>query len=183
LLNTEANNEAEDGTLVAVHIHGWKNNADRERREGDFARFREIIKHDAVVNSEDRAFSTDRIAGIYLGWMGDTSNVPIQEQLTFWDRRRAAGRIASIQMKETLLRIMEATSEHHGLTSVIAALDAMQVLRRVDLPMLGPISRQREADAAQLAQQILHTSVLPMDAIGNGGQDLSGIQTGHRLPV
>jgi len=78
-----ANAEANDGTLVAVCIHGWKHNADPRKRTGDFAKFRETIVRDAADDPADRSFRTDRIVGIYLGWRGDTSNIPVHEQFTF----------------------------------------------------------------------------------------------------
>jgi hypothetical protein len=80
----------------------------------------ETIVRDAADDPADRSFRTDRIVGIYLGWRGDTSNIPVHEQFTFWDRRSAAERVASVHMKETLIRIMEATKEHPGSKCFIA---------------------------------------------------------------
>jgi hypothetical protein len=110
----DANSRANDGTLVIVYIHGWKNNADPTLPDGGLARFRESVLAEATRNPADRPFAADRVIGVFLGWRGDSSNVPIQEQLTFWNRRQAGERIASINMQETLLRIMETTKQHPG---------------------------------------------------------------------
>ena len=110
----QSNREARDGTLVIVYIHGWKNNADPHDQEGALAQFRETVRRDAARNPADRPFAADRVVGVFLGWRGDTSDVPLQEQLTFWDRRRAGERVASLHMQETLLRIMDATKAHPG---------------------------------------------------------------------
>lgn len=83
-------------------------------RKGRLARFRESVRMNAARNPTDRPFAADRVIGVFLGWRGDTSNVPLQEQLTFWDRRQAGERVASAHMQETLLRIMRATKERPG---------------------------------------------------------------------
>jgi pimeloyl-ACP methyl ester carboxylesterase len=108
------NEEAEKGTLVIVYVHGWKNNADPNRRDGDLAGFRETVAETAKVQHEATGQLADRVIGVYLGWRGDTSNVPVQEQFTFWDRLRAAERMNSINMREALFRIMRATKERPG---------------------------------------------------------------------
>lgn len=106
-----ANEEASEGTLVLVYIHGWKNNADPNHENGSLERFRQTVLATATRDRDDRPFATDRVVGVFLGWRGDSSNMPLQEQLTFWDRRQAGERVASIHMQETLLRIMQATKE------------------------------------------------------------------------
>lgn len=110
----ESNRQAKDGTLVVVYIHGWKNNADPADPNGALARFRDSLRGNAAENPEDRPFAADRVVGVFLGWRGNTSNMPVQDQLTFWDRRRTGERIASVHMHETLLRLMEAAKEHPG---------------------------------------------------------------------
>lgn len=109
-----ANEEASEGTLVLVYIHGWKNNADPNHENGSLERFRQTVLANATRDRDDRPFATDRVVGVFLGWRGDSSNMPLQEQLTFWDRRQAGERVASIHMQETLLRIMQATKERAG---------------------------------------------------------------------
>jgi pimeloyl-ACP methyl ester carboxylesterase len=108
------NDEAEQGTLVIVYIHGWKNNADPGRRKGDLAGFRANVAATAKAQHEATGQLADRVIGIYLGWRGDTSDVPIQEQFTFWDRLRTAERMASLNMREALFRIMRTTKERPG---------------------------------------------------------------------
>jgi hypothetical protein len=110
----DANCAADDGTLVIIYVHGWKNNANPDAKDGALARFRESVRGNAARNPADRPFAADRVVGVFLGWRGDTSDVPVQEQLTFWDRRRAGERVASAHMQETLLRIMRATKERPG---------------------------------------------------------------------
>ena len=110
----EANRLAQDGTLVIVYIHGWKNNANPNDPDGALARFRESVRANAASNPAERPFAADQVVGVFLGWRGDTSNLPVHEQLTFWNRRQAGERVASVHMQETLLRIMTATKQRAG---------------------------------------------------------------------
>jgi len=110
----DANRAAQDGTLVIIYVHGWENNANPDDPDGALAQFRETIRENAARRPGERPFAADRVVGVFLGWRGDTSNMPVQEQLTFWDRRRTGERVASVHMQETLLRIMQATKDHAG---------------------------------------------------------------------
>lgn len=111
---TRASEESGGGTLVIVYIHGWKNDADPDDPDGALADFRATVAANAARNNGDRPFAADRVVGVFLGWRGDTSDVPVHEELTFWDRRQVAERIASVHMQETLLRIMAATKDRPG---------------------------------------------------------------------
>ncbi len=102
------NAESEHGVFVIPYIHGWQNNADPRRRSGDLVRFREELARIASEFAAAAGGTPDRLIGIYLGWRGATSRAPIRKQLTFWDRRATAERVASLNMQEALFRIMGA---------------------------------------------------------------------------
>ncbi|MHC4810694.1 MAG: hypothetical protein ACYTEV_10055, partial [Planctomycetota bacterium] len=85
---TREPDESGDGTLVIVYIHGWKNDADPDDPDGALADFRATVRANAARNTGDRPFAADRVVGVFLGWRGDTSDVPGHEELTFWDRRQ-----------------------------------------------------------------------------------------------
>lgn len=93
----DANDAADDGTLVIVYIHGWKNNADPTDANGALAQSRESVRANAERHPADRPFAADRVVGVFLGCRGDTSDVPVQEQLTFWDRRRTVDRLDHVR--------------------------------------------------------------------------------------
>lgn len=103
------NVESERGVFVIPFVHGWKNNADPRQKSGDLVRFRELLATSASELAAADNERPDRVIGVYLGWRGATSRVPIQKHLTFWDRRITAERVVSLNMRETLFRIMEAT--------------------------------------------------------------------------
>jgi hypothetical protein len=108
------NAEAEDGVLVVVYIHGWKNNADPDDPRGALDRFRRSVIANAEAQRSESPIAVNHVVGVFLGWRGDTSDIPIQEQFTFWDRHAAAERLVSLNMRETLFRVMQATKERDG---------------------------------------------------------------------
>ncbi len=105
------NAESLDGVIVVPFVHGWKNNADPDLPDGDLAQFEGRLAGIARTRlGADGA--PPRLIGVFLGWRGATSRIWLQEQLTFWDRRQAAERMASLNMREAMFRIMRATGEN-----------------------------------------------------------------------
>ncbi|MEM7199634.1 MAG: hypothetical protein AAF628_05170 [Planctomycetota bacterium] len=103
------NKTAERGVLVVLFIHGWKNNANPTR--GDLANFRLEVVRIAEQQYRRGTPHPDRVVGVYLGWRGLTSRLPIYKELTFWARRLAAERVASLNMREVLFRVMATTKQ------------------------------------------------------------------------
>jgi len=71
----------------------------------------DALREAARTQHELPGRNADRVVGVFIGWRGDTSDLPLLDQTTFWDRRRAAERVVSLQMRETMYRIMETASE------------------------------------------------------------------------
>ena len=102
------NEESESGVLVVIFVHGWKNNADMSRKKGNLASFARSLEHIGMTARDADGESPDRVIGVYLGWPGDTSRLPVHREMTFWSRQNAANRMASYSMRETLFRVMSA---------------------------------------------------------------------------
>lgn len=102
------NAESKRGVFVILYVHGWHNNADPNQKRGDLVRFREELATIATEFAAGTGRTPDRVIGVYLGWRGATTRVPIQKQLSFWDRRNAAERVVSLNMREALFRLMAA---------------------------------------------------------------------------
>lgn len=101
--------EAERGVLVTPYVHGWQSNADPGQVRGDLFSFRQQLAETSVRLASGDSALPDRIIGVYLGWRGATIRLPFFRELTFWDRRAAAERMVSLNMREALFRIMEAS--------------------------------------------------------------------------
>ncbi|MEM7624013.1 MAG: hypothetical protein AAF333_00130 [Planctomycetota bacterium] len=110
----QRNAEAERGVLVSVFIHGWTHDADPHRPGGDLSGFRENLAWVAQRIEHGDGLPPDRVVGVYIGWRGATTRFPVAKQLTFYDRRWAAERMVSHDMRETLVRIAAATKSRPG---------------------------------------------------------------------
>lgn len=96
-----------NGILVVVYIHGWKHNADWQRERGGLRMFAGQLAETARGLSPAGELAADRVVGIYLGWRGRVLRGPLSN-FSFWNRRAAAERVASINMRETLFRVIHA---------------------------------------------------------------------------
>lgn len=75
--------------LVITYVHGWQNNAE----SGDVDKFSKLIKRWQHAEAIRRAGFN--VVGVYLAWRGKLTPVPVLKELTFWNRKAAAERIAS----------------------------------------------------------------------------------------
>lgn len=103
------NAEAQRGVLVNVFIHGWTHDANPDRVEGDLNQFRLDLAHVAAKLKAQTTPGPDHVIGVFIGWRGATTRLPLAKQMTFYDRRWAAERMVSHDMRETLFRVTEAT--------------------------------------------------------------------------
>ncbi len=89
--------------LVVVFIHGWKNNASDS--SGNVWGFRQVL---ATLSLQ---FGKTPVLGIYIGWRGAVTGLPILKEFTFFDRRLKSQSLPNAQMVETLTKIMKASHE------------------------------------------------------------------------
>ena len=75
--------------LVITYVHGWHNNAG----SADVSRFSQWLSE--LSKTEAIRASGFRLIGIYFGWRGELTTAPIIRQLTFYNRKAAAERLAS----------------------------------------------------------------------------------------
>ncbi|MEL6498981.1 MAG: hypothetical protein AAFZ67_02595 [Planctomycetota bacterium] len=104
----ERNAASERGIMVVTYTHGWQNNANPRSEKNDLARFRAGMVELSHELRAEGGSAPDHVVGVYLGWRGVTNRFPVWSSATFWNRKAAAERVASYQMRETLVRITEA---------------------------------------------------------------------------
>jgi hypothetical protein len=88
---------------LVVYVHGWKHDAqanDRNVRE-----FRTLLQSLAIQDSERPEAERYRVVGLYVGWRGGSVPLPLLEELTFWDRKSTAKRIAGGSVQELFVRL------------------------------------------------------------------------------
>jgi hypothetical protein len=110
------NEESEHGVVLYQFIHGWKHNASRE--EGEESRLAWFEKQVAgLAERSDRGLGRDPgarrpVVGLYIGWRGRTYSLPLLIDASYWNRRVAASRVASMRLLEVLYRTANAANEH-----------------------------------------------------------------------
>ncbi|NHZ73498.1 MAG: hypothetical protein GWP16_03400 [Nitrospirae bacterium] len=110
-------------TLVLLFVHGWQNDASQ----------REDRKKDNNVEGFQRLLSTTRqllrragegpdevaLIGVYLSWRGRSTDVKLLQPLTFYSRRGAGQRVASVSTTEAILRVMATAKKNPLSTGVV----------------------------------------------------------------
>jgi hypothetical protein len=122
LNHLERLNQSEDGIALVLFVHGWNADASpREEKEGPGTvyRFRALLDRlDRGIRREvpDREIP---VMGVYLGWRGRVSSVPLVREASFYNRRAAAERIAGAPTTEAIYRILIAGRENPASRSVL----------------------------------------------------------------
>jgi hypothetical protein len=105
----EHENRSPSGVALAMYIHGWNNSAsqDEEREgKGSVYAFRQILSR---LRADYRQRFPDGdlpVVGIYLSWRGKVSSVPLVRELSFYNRRGAAERVAGPSATEAIYRLL-----------------------------------------------------------------------------
>lgn len=136
----DRNASSERGIMVVTYTHGWQNNADPTRENNDLARFREGMSSLARDLKREGAPAPDHVVGVYLGWRGASNRIPGLSNMSFWNRKAAAERIASYQMRETLFSIT-ATAKARADTKVLLSGHSMggMILAKTLAPTLSTL--------------------------------------------
>jgi pimeloyl-ACP methyl ester carboxylesterase len=86
--------------VIIVFAHGWKHNA--SSNDNNLKNFQNLLKDISVKVAPSKR----PVLGIYLAWRGlSRAGNFVWEQLSFWDRKQAAARVASGSARELLGRL------------------------------------------------------------------------------
>jgi hypothetical protein len=110
-------------TVVLLFVHGWQNDASK----------REDRKNDNNVEGFQRLLDTTRqmmrragqgpdevaLIGVYLSWRGRSTDVGLLKPMTFYSRRGAGQRAASVSTTEAILRVMAAAKKNPLSTGIV----------------------------------------------------------------
>ena len=86
--------------VVAVFVHGWKNNASEQ--SGNVWGFRQVLA------GLSKSFDRRPIVGVYIGWRGAVLRPPLLKEFTFFDRQQKSQNITGGHVVEALLKIVQA---------------------------------------------------------------------------
>ncbi|MFL1501577.1 hypothetical protein ACI77J_11790 [Pseudomonas sp. O64] len=98
-LNTEA---AAKDLLIVVFVHGWHHSS--EEGDGNINTFRTVLANLAVAEAASGRPARE-VAGVYVGWRGDSLALGPINNVTFWDRKNTAEKVGHGEVTELLSRI------------------------------------------------------------------------------
>lgn len=99
---------AKDSLLINVFVHGWHHNAkpldpNVESFKASLAQLSQLeSRMSAAQNKPPR-----KVVGVYVGWRGESIDVPYLNDITFWDRKSTAQEVGHLGMSELLLKLEE----------------------------------------------------------------------------
>jgi hypothetical protein len=95
--------------LVITYVHGWQNNVE----SGDVGNFEGLLTRlDRAPAIRNAGFNA---VGVYLGWRGKLTPLPVLKEISFWNRKATAERIASnYDCYDAIASISEAARKYHG---------------------------------------------------------------------
>ncbi|OQW80708.1 MAG: hypothetical protein BVN30_12830 [Proteobacteria bacterium ST_bin16] len=93
--------KSDEGAIVIVFAHGWKNNA--KINNNNVENFRGLLSVTAKL--EKQWGSKKKVVGVYIGWRGQTLDVEFLNNITYWDRKAVAEQVGKGGVTELLLRL------------------------------------------------------------------------------
>jgi hypothetical protein len=111
------NTASKHGVILYQFIHGWKSNASRAPDSGMrlawFADQTDRLARASWEGAQRSGEPARPVVGLFIGWRGRTYSLPVLIDASFWNRRVAAHRVASIRLLEVLQRTLRAARENH----------------------------------------------------------------------
>lgn len=95
---------AKNGVSVVIYVHGWHHNA--QYNDKNVVSFRQLLSAAKEQETKKTGGGKD-IVGIYVGWRGESVDLPLFKYLTFWDRKSTAIHVAEGSTRELFARIHE----------------------------------------------------------------------------
>ena len=99
---------ANESLLINVFVHGWHHNAkpqdsNVESFKGSLAQLSQLESQLAAAQNK----TSRKVVGVYVGWRGESIDVPYLNNITFWDRKSTAQEVGQLGMDELLLKLEE----------------------------------------------------------------------------
>lgn len=110
------------GMALVLFVHGWNSSAaesEEEEGKGTVYRFRELLGRLKSSHQKRYPGFDIPVVGVYLGWRGEVSSVPLVRQLSFYNRRGAAERISGSSATEAIYRLLTAARVNPMARSVL----------------------------------------------------------------
>lgn len=97
-----------EDVIVTVFVHGWHHSA--APGDGNIDSFKQLLakisKNETLASQQEKR-KKRKILGVYIGWRGDSLEIPVLNHLTFWERKNTAQEVGSQGVTEVLLKLEE----------------------------------------------------------------------------
>lgn len=149
--------KSEKTPLVFVYVHGWKHDARPD--DSDLLGFNRFLDH------MQKFIRNREVQGIYVGWRGEATDLPVLKEFTFWGRRSATDRVGGIPLASALWKIKQATKKRSSEGKVI--LIGHSFGGRTIERCVGPALLASHAGSGNIERSIQRdpTASLPADMI------------------
>lgn len=99
---------AKESLLINVFVHGWHHSAkpqdpNVESFKGSLAQLSQLENRLSGAQKKQPR----KVVGVYVGWRGESIDVPYLNNITFWDRKSTAQEVGHLGMDELLLKLEE----------------------------------------------------------------------------
>jgi len=104
--------------LLVSFVHGWHHSAMPD--DTNIIEFRNLLSRLAraeAISSRDNGYTPRKVLGVYVGWRGDSINLPWVNELTFWDRKNTAHNVGSGGVAEVFLKLEEIVNVKSAISS------------------------------------------------------------------
>jgi hypothetical protein len=141
-----------------LFIHGWKNNASES--SGNVWGFRSTLQSLAQEYQGRLA-----VMGIYIGWRGAATNLPVAKEFSFWNRKNAATRIPGAHLTEAIRRItIAAKSNSQAKLVVVGHSFGGLVMERTLTQAMVEMILENKDDLSQIGSKMPDLTVLLNEA-------------------
>lgn len=110
----------QEDVLLITFVHGWHHNA--RPGDGNIMAFRDLLANLSLIESRHsitNGIKPRRILGLYIGWRGESLEVPLIKHLTFWDRKNTAHDVGMQGVTETLIKLEEIVNVKAGIETQV----------------------------------------------------------------
>lgn len=101
-----------EDVLLVTFAHGWHHNAGPD--DDNVRNFSRLLGQLAEAESES---GHRQVLGLYIGWRGESVNVPLLNYATFWDRKNTAHKVGANGVTEVLLRLEQIVNVKEGIAA------------------------------------------------------------------
>ncbi len=116
VVNTFYDIAAQEDVLLITFVHGWHHNAASD--DENVKSFQKLLARISRVESQSTQQSNRparKVLGLYIGWRGESIEVPYVNDLTFWERKNTAENVGLMGVTEVLLKLEEIVNVKAGM--------------------------------------------------------------------